>query len=527
MTLLVLSLWACGPTPPPPDLVIDAVLHRGAEATPARILLREGRIEAILDPGEALPAGSPAPLVADHVTAGFVDAHGHPDGLGRTLAELDLVGVPTYAATLERARGAAAGDGWLRGRGWDQNDWSDPPEGGWPLATDLEAAVPGRPAALRRVDGHAVWLNQTALAAAGITAATPDPDGGRLIRDASGAPTGVLVDNAMDLVKLPPYTGVEQQQHLDTGLAALQSVGLVGVHAMGLDDAAIARLEAHSGDLPIRVWAYADPGTAAAERLMTSGPWAAGRLRVVGIKAYGDGALGSRGAWLRADYADEPGHRGTPITPPAELERMAVRLASTNASFAVHAIGDAGVGAVLDAFEAADRAHPGNTGTQRVEHAQVVAPDDRARMKAVGAIASMQPTHATSDMPWAPDRLGPDRVAWAYTWRTLLDLGIPLAFGSDHPVESPDPGLGLWAATRRTDLQGNPPGGWTSGEAVALHEAIDGFTRGTWVAVGESAPPLEVRGSPDLTLWDEDEAGRWRAIAVVIEGRARSVGAGR
>lgn len=493
-----------------PDVVIDAVVHQGAAARPARVLLRDGRIEAILDAGEALPAGSPAPVVVDHVTLGMIDAHGHPLGLGRLLGEVDLVGAPTYAETLARAsRGAAAssGDGWLRGRGWDQNDWTDAPAGGWPVAADLEAAVPGRPAALRRVDGHAVWVNQTGLRAAGIGPETPDPPGGRILRDAAGAPSGVLVDTAMDLLKLPEPTAAELAAHADRGFAALRAVGLVGVHVMGASDAELAVLTERADHLPLRAWVYVDPESAAAARLAATGPWEVGRVRVVGVKVAADGALGSRGAWLREPYADEPGHVGLALTPPDELAKLAVAMAGADAGLAVHAIGDAGVGAVLDAFEAADRAHPQHRGPQRVEHAQVVAPPDRARMVAVGAVASMQPTHYTSDIPWAPARLGPDRLGWAYSWRTLHDLGIPLAFGSDHPVESPDPGPGLWAATRE-----NP------GESLTLEQAIAAFTTGPFDAVGEIRPLLEVRASPDLTLWDEGPDGRWTAVGVVVSG---------
>lgn len=514
-----LALFGCASEPDPVDLVVRAG-RNGPDAPPAAIVVDGGVVTAILDDAADAPPATRV-IDGDYVTAGFVDAHAHPAGLGSHLAELDLSDAENYAATLARVANAP-GSGWLLGRGWDQNDWTDGPPGSWPLAADLERAAPARPIALRRIDGHAVWLSPSALIAAGISKDTPDPPGGRIIRDADGHPTGVLVDTAVDLVSTPTPSDEEHYERLKRAIAAIAEVGLTGVHDMGVSDAGLARYERlqAEGGLPIRIWVYADPDSEAAKRLIASGPWGDGHLRVVGVKAYADGALGSRGALLSAPYADAPDELGNRITSAADLAALATALTGAGAQLAVHAIGDQAVTDTLDAFAAAKAAHPDRVVRHRVEHAQVVRPEDRPRFVALGVVASMQPTHATSDMPWAPARLGPERVAWAYTWRSLLDLGVPLAFGSDFPVEGVDPALGLWAATRRTDRQGQPPGGWTPAETVPWPAAIAGFTSGAAWAVGEEGRLGVIRvGQPaDLTVWQTSDATKWRATATIVDG---------
>lgn len=492
-----LLFLGCAPPVDPPDLRIHAALEPGG---PVReVAIRKGRIAGIGDPTDAQDA-----LVADVVTPGLIDAHAHPGGLGRKLAELDLVGTTGVADVVAKAA-AAPGTGWLSGRGWDQNDWEG--HDGWPTASDLDG-IP-RPVALRRVDGHALWLNSAGLAEAGITASTPDPAGGRVVRDASGAPTGILIDTAMGLVELPKPDAAEQDRRLRNALDQIVRTGLVGVHDMGVSDEGLARYEAMADELPIRVWVYLDPDADAVERLCETGPWGTGRLRVVGVKAYADGALGSRGAHLSHDYSDEPGSTGLEITSTETLSELGECLLGGRAQLAVHAIGDAGIRSVLDAFEAARAAHPDHGDVPlRVEHLQVVAPEDLARMKALNAVASMQPTHATSDMPWAQERLGPERVEWSYAWRDVLAAGVPLAFGSDFPVEATSPSFGLWSATTRRDLDGEPEGGWRRDQTLRFNEAVDAFSRGTYTALGLTGGQLEVGGRADLTLWQvEDRHG--------------------
>lgn len=501
----MLMLWLACAAPPPPDAVFvgDVVGVPGVAGRHA-LVLRGGEV-AWEEPGEGVAAAL--------ITPGMVDAHGHPASFGRKLDEIDLTGTVSLAAALDVVRGRLDQPGWLTGRGWDQNDW---PGQAWPTAADLDAVAGDRPAALRRVDGHAIWVDSAVLRLAGIDATTPDPPGGRILRDAAGAPTGVLVDNAVDLVKLPDPDAATRRRRIEAALAGIAAEGLTGVHAMGESDADLAIYEALAAEdrLPVRVVVYVPPEGEAAKRLLATGPWTVGRLAVVGVKAYADGALGSRGALLSADYTDEPGHRGTAIVGLEALTDLATRCLAARAQLAVHAIGDAGVKNALDAFTAARAAHPEAADVRlRVEHAQVVHPDDRARFAALGVVASMQPTHATSDGPWAEARLGPDRIAWSYAWRSLADAGAPLAFGSDFPIESLDPGFGLYAATKRRDpTTGWPEGGWRPEEAVTLAAAIAAFSGGANAAAGQPAAPA------DFTVWTEVD-GRYDAIATVVDGR--------
>ncbi|MEM6927675.1 MAG: amidohydrolase [Myxococcota bacterium] len=513
LTLLALACFESAPPPPAPDLVVLADVN---------VSVKNGRILAITS---QMPAGATDAITlrADRVTAGFVDAHAHPDGYGRLLTELDLVGAKTYAETLQRIAAAAeAGDGWLVGRGWDQNDWPDAPAGGWPTAADLDEVTRGRPTRLTRIDGHAVWVNQAALDARRLGLGASDPVGGSIVRDETGRPAGVLVDTAMDLVQAPEPTSEALRDFLERGLVRLVEQGLTGVHVMGVDDITLGVMTQMDADgaLPLRLWVYVRPDTSAAAQLMNEGPWQVDRLRVQGVKIMGDGALGSRGALLSADYADRPGHTGLPVTGPMQMRSLVSRLTPMGAQVAIHAIGDRAVRHALDAIESARRTSPGTRVRHRVEHAQIVDPDDVPRFAALNVVASVQPTHATSDMPWAGARLGPERLAWAYRWRSLADAGAVLAFGSDAPVEDPNPALGLWAATRRTDLAGKPEGGWRPEERVSLDEAIAAFTSGAAWAVGEEGRlgTLDPGKVADLTLWDTS-GPRWKPVATVVDGQ--------
>ncbi len=539
MTVLaLLGLLACpGGEPVTPevlpdfaDLVLTGSVHLGPGHgwEELAVLVDEDLVRGTVPVEQATAYVGPdtVQLEAARLTAGFVDAHGHPLGLGTRLATLDLTGAASLAETLERVRAAADGEGWLVGRGWDQNDWPDAPEGGWPSAVLLDEVVPDRPVALTRIDGHAMWLNSAGLKEAGITAATPHPEGGR-IHQAGGQPTGILVDNAMGLVERPGIDAAEARRRVESALEALAGVGLTGAHAMGASDREVALYKAldAEGALPVRLWVYVDPDTEAAAQLLATGPVRGERLSFPGIKAYADGALGSRGALLSQDYTDEPGTRGLAVRSQEELADLASRCQSGGVQLAVHAIGDAGVRSALDAWAAGLRSHPQAAGDRfRVEHAQVVDPADVPRFKELGAVASMQPTHCTSDMAWAGARLGPEREAWAYAWHSFREAEVTLAFGSDFPIEDIDPGLGLWAATTRTDLDGQPEGGWHPEQALSLEEAVDAFTWGAASAVGEERRLGQIaRGKKaDLTLWEVEESGRMRAVATVVGGEVRA-----
>jgi predicted amidohydrolase YtcJ len=510
---------------PPADLIVIGSTKPQSDATVEALIVGKGKIVAVVPQKKhrAYLGKNTVVVHADLITPGLVDAHCHPAGLGRKLTTLDLSGTSSYDEVLKRIEGAKKED-WLTGRGWDQNDWPDPPKGIWPTAVDLDQVTTG-PTALRRIDGHAVWVNSEVLKMAGIDASTPDPKGGQIIRHVdTNEPTGVLLDTAAGLIPSPSLSHAEREANLKNGLAVIASKGLTGVHTMGVSDETLKIYEElnDGGALPVRVWVYLQPEANATKRLLESGPWGKEHLQVIGIKAFADGALGSRGAWLRDDYSDQPGHRGTPIHSLEYLTELASQALKVEAQVAAHAIGDQGVKTVLDAFAAARKQNPGQDHIPlRLEHAQVIHPDDMDRFAELNVIASMQPSHATSDMPWAEARLGPERTTWAYAWRELTERGATLAFGSDFPVEAVDPAIGLWAAWTRQDLEGNPAGGWYPDQKLTFDEAIAAFTTGAATAVMAPLGTLEPGAPADISLWSMSNLHgqlRLRATATIVEG---------
>jgi predicted amidohydrolase YtcJ len=348
---------------------------------------------------------------------------------------------------------------------------------------------------LTRVDGHAVLANGLALAAAGVDRRTPDPEGGEILRDAAGEPTGVLIDNATLLVEnVAPAPGREDLRRLlTTATRRCLSLGLTGVHDAGLgypsdDERAragyptwdVMREMADAGELGLRVYGMVGGQPLPPEAYLRREPEigrAGGMLTVRTVKLYADGALGSRGAALLEDYADRPGHRGLLLTDPARIEETVRQAVDAGYQVGVHAIGDRANRVVLDVYERILAEHPGEDLRLRIEHAQVIAPGDIPRFAALGVIPAMQPTHATSDMYWAEKRLGRKRLAGAYAWRSLLDAGVShLPLGSDFPVESANPFWGWYAAVTRQDAEGQPAGGWMPGQRLDREEALQGFT---------------------------------------------------
>ncbi|HJR74236.1 MAG TPA: amidohydrolase [Luteimonas sp.] len=448
-----------------------------------------GRILAVGD-AKTLLARYPKAIRIDAgkatVIPGLIDAHAHLMGLGYALIRADLVGTQDKADILRRLReyekNLPAG-AWLLGGGWDQNDWHD---NRFPTAADLDAAFPDRPVWLERVDGHAGWANTAALRAVEKQSGKSlkgdwQPDGGRIVRQ-DGAPTGVFVDGAMDLVNavVPAPDAETREKALRLALEATARNGLTGVHDMGTsrEDLALFRRFADEGKLTLRVDAYADGDRAALADLCANGLYrhASGRVEMRGVKLYMDGALGSRGAALLADYSDEAGNRGLLVTSPEAYETAVRKAKRCGVQVATHAIGDRGNRLVLDTYQRVLGDDAKSDHRWRVEHAQIMSLDDIARFAPLGVIASMQPTHATSDMPWAEQRVGKDRIAGAYAWRRFLDSGARLALGSDFPVESVDPRLGLYAAATRQDRAGQPPGGWLADQKLTAAEALRGFT---------------------------------------------------
>jgi predicted amidohydrolase YtcJ len=501
VSIALLPLLSSAPSSDPGLLLEGATVYVSPDAKPQRssILVRDGKIAFVGAAREARAmAGNPRVLhlAGRFVFAGWADAHGHLESLGEALETADLKGAGSAAESARRmgAKAAALPAGsWAQGRGWDQNLWAGQQ---FPDAWDLDAAVPDRPAAAERVDGHAVWVNTKALEASGIGPATPDPPGGRILRRPDGSPSGVLVDNAADLVGrvMPAPTKADRERRLLAGVRACARAGLTQVQdASGYGPESVAALErlASRGELPIRVYATVSPDEKLLSESLRNGV-RIGRggdfLTVRAIKGYADGALGSRGAALLADYSDEPGKRGLLITPPERLEELAGQARRNGWQLWIHAIGDRGNRIALDAFRKAARAlprAPAGGDRPRIEHVQVVALSDISRFAAEGVIASIEPTHATSDMPWAERRLGPKRIRGAYAWRSLEKAGVRLAGGSDFPVESENPLLGFYAAVTRQDLSGAPPGGWRPEERLTRAEALALFTTGAAYAAFE------------------------------------------
>lgn len=484
---------------------------------PTALAVRDGRIVAIgLDAEIGKLAGSKTrkvPLDGGVVLPGLIDAHMHVEKLGRSLEQLDLLGTASLDEALERVSRASASlpqGAWLEGRGWDQNDW---PDKRFPEAADLDKAAGGRPVFLERVDGHAAWVSSAALKLAGLERQSPDPAGGRLLRDAEGRPTGVLVDSATLLVssKIPPPDDETRKRRLKRGLKACAEVGLTAVHDAGVDLRTIALykqlLAANELDLRVYAMIYGPQEfLAGGAQLKPEIGLGGGRLTVRAVKLLLDGALGSRGALLLEPYADEPAARGLATLAAADFEQVLSQALQRGFQVNTHAIGDAANRLALDAYAAAFGPQGGADRRFRIEHAQVLSPQDVPRFKALGVIASMQPTHCTSDMPWAPVRLGPERIKGAYLWRTLLAQGVPVAGGSDAPVESIDPRLGLYAALTRQDRFGQPPGAWQPQERLSWDEALALFTTGAAYAAFEEgeAGQLTVGRRADLTVLAHD-----------------------
>jgi predicted amidohydrolase YtcJ len=477
--------------------------------------LSDDRVMRVFQADETLPTDVDTRIDAEGRTLipGLIDAHGHVLSYGLSLLRVDVTGTTSEQEAVARVVAFNEENNgqldWIQGRGWNQVLWDS---NSFPTAATLDAAVGDKPVWLTRVDGHAGWANSAAMALAGIDRRTPDPEGGQIIRDTDGNPTGVFVDNAMALVRsqIPESSQEELQFALRTSMEKLATFGLTSVHDAGIGSDVVAayRQLLRTGPLPIRVYAMIAASDSLYEQILANGHYrdADDTFIIRSVKIVADGALGSRGAALIDDYSDFPGHRGLLLENPERLEYF--MRAAMNAGFQVntHAIGDDANRIVLDNYELLINETGSRAQRHRVEHAQVLRYEDIPRFTELGVIPSMQATHATSDKNMAQDRLGEVRIQGAYAWRKLMDAGALIANGSDFPVESPNPFFGLHASVTRQDHENEPVGGWFPEERMTMEEAFASFTiNAAYAAHQESLlGTLEPGKKADFILLDRD-----------------------
>lgn len=472
------------------DLIVtNARIYTVDDARPlaAALAVKDGRVQFVGSEREALALRGPGTRLLDArgntIVPGIVDAHAHLLSLGFSLANVNLADTRSYDEVIRRVvdRVPRTAPGrWIQGRGWDQNKWGDTR---FPTHDALSRATPNNPVVLTRVDGHASLANAAAMKAAGVTAATQDPRGGRIERTATGEPTGVFIDNAKSLIErvVPPPSRDEAHQATLAAIKESQRYGLVGVHDAGEPRAVIDLFEemARTGEFGLRGYLMVADDSAAVAHYFARGPQSAlhdGHIWIRSIKLYADGALGSRGAALLDPYADDPKNTGLLLSPPEHIKDVATRALKAGFQVATHAIGDRGNRIVLDAYEAVLSAQPTTDHRFRIEHAQVLNFADIPRFSRLGVIPAMQAVHQSSDMTWAPTRLGYARSLGAYAWRALLSSGAIIPNGSDFPVERVNPLFSFHAAIARTDDNDWPPGGWFPAEKMTRDEALKSMT---------------------------------------------------
>jgi hypothetical protein len=495
---LVVGLAACLPVAaaraqqPPADAVYENGRIYTVDANNSlaqAVAMRAGRFVAVGSNEAVAPFKGPdtrvVNLAGKSVVPGLIDAHGHMTNLGFGLERLDFVGTTSYeeiiAKVVEKAGTTPAGE-WILGRGWDQNDWTIKD---FPDHRALSAAVPDHPVWLTRIDGHAGLANAKAMELAGVTAATADPEGGKVVRRAgTNEPLGVFVDQAEALVgaKVPAPTDAQIRRAMGLAIAECLKYGLTGVHDPGIDTRTldVYKRMVDDGQFDLRVYAMIRPANLeTVDHCIQSGPlidYGDRRLTCRAFKITIDGALGSRGAALLEDYSDDPGNRGLITVDPAFLRATTRRALAGGWQVCTHAIGDRGNRLVLDVFEDELGRAGARDARLRIEHAQVVALEDIPRFARAGIIPAMQATHATSDMYWAADRVGPERIKGAYAWQRFLKLGCRIPNGSDFPVEGVNPLWGFYAAITRQDQKGWPEGGWHPDQTMTRLEALRSFT---------------------------------------------------
>lgn len=530
-----LALASCAHGVSQEDLLIHGgPIYTGLAHAPRveAVRVRDGRFVAVGSVEQVRSGGTVREINLRGAAAfpGFTDAHVHLTGVGMAAMVLDLVGVESIAALQQRlARYAREHpQGAIYGRGWIETHW---PDRRFPNRADLDAVVSDRPVYLERIDGHAAVVNSAGLSLGGIDANTRDPAGGSIERDAAGAATGILIDNATMIVqsRLPAPTPAMVRQALALGARIYAERGWAGVHNMStsLGEARMLEELARAGELPLHADIYLTPNDSA--ELLRRGPYGHGNVRVRGVKFYMDGALGSRGAALLAPYSDAHSD-GLLVTPPEQLRTMYAEARRRGVQVTTHAIGDRGNRLVLDAYQDVFGDNPSalRSARWRIEHAQVLSQEDLPRFAALGVIASMQPSHAISDLHFAPARLGDARLGGAYAWKALLDSGAVVCGGSDAPVERGDPLVEFYAASYRHDLSGFAGPNWHLEEAVSRQQALSLFTSAAAYAAfsEDERGAIDIGKRADLSAFSVDlmtcapsDIPRARAVLTVSDGR--------
>ncbi len=441
---------------------------------------------------------------------GLIDAHGHVIGLGDNLSQLDVRGAKSVDDVTSKLKEFAKDkQGWIVGRGWNQELWSDTR---FPSAKDLDKIVNDRPVVLSRVDSHAIWVNSKALELAGITAKTEAPEGGEIIKDEFGNPTGILVDKAEALITkhMPAPSKEDISNSLDAAGKHLLSLGITSTHDAGIDKTTwqVYKERGDLGNLPLRIVAMLSGASPDLEEMLKAGRYHDKNdfMEIRSVKVYADGALGSRGAALIEEYADRAGHHGLMLETQQKLESIFTQSFKSGFSANTHAIGDKANKVVLDAYQNVFKKTGGILLRNRIEHAQIVKPDDIPRFKALKIIPSMQPVHATSDMHMAEQRLTDKQLSGAYAWQTFLKQGSVVAAGSDYPVELANPFDGLYSAITRMDHNKLPENGWRASEVLNREDALRAFTLGGAYAAHQEfkVGSLEKGKWADFILIDKD-----------------------
>ncbi|MBU7589513.1 MAG: amidohydrolase [Sphingopyxis terrae] len=524
----------------------DLLIHGGpiytGTAKGEALALKDGKVAfagPLAQARKAAPGARDVDLKGAAAYPGFVDSHAHLAGIGFREMTLNLEGTASIEALVDKLKAWAAanpGTDVISGSGWIETHW---PEKRFPTRADLDRAVPARPVVLVRADGHALVGNSAMLALAGVGRDTAAPAGGQILKDAKGEPDGMLIDNAMALVraKVPPPSPAAEAEAVKRGARLYASRGWTGLHDMsvGAGEVAIQQALAARGELPVRVDNYMSQG--ASEAVLRDGPSQdpTGLVRVRGVKLFMDGALGSRGAALLAPYSDAEG-TGLIVTPRETVDAILAKARKSGAQMAVHAIGDRGNRVILDAYQQAFADDPAalKTARWRVEHAQILAPEDLPRFASMGVVASMQPSHAIGDLYFAPARLGPERLRGAYAWESLLKSGAVVAGGSDAPVEKGDPLVEFYAAAYRHDLKGFAGADWHLDEAVTRAQALDMLTRGSAYASfrDNDLGQLAVGRAADISVFSVDlmtapfpDIAKAHAVMTIVGGKVVYEGA--